>query len=535
MRDARKSGGRARWVAWTVAAVVVAAGAAAAALLLSGRGSGPLDPAQSRLADGSDRPPGRRPSILDRDIRAFEPLAFDAGSEGDLLQRGGDAFAHVVYAKSPGGVEAAAARTTGWRDRIDAAARRRDVDPDTLAALVFLESGGRPDVIAGGDPEGAVGLAQILPGTATDLLGMHVDLARSRSLTRRIDRDRRRTLTARTVRRRRAAARRVPELVRERRQVDDRFSPRLALDGAALYLAKAERRFGRADLATASYHMGIGNLEQVIDDYIRPRRPRRYTRNTVERFDISYPRLFYDSSPIRHRRAFRRLFELGDDSRSYLFRIEAARDILALHDDDRQELLRLQGLQLAKGSAEEVLRPESDNEPYADADALASAYEAGDLVHVPNEPRRLGYRVDRRMGSMARTLKTRPDLYRGLRPEALGSLLYIAKETRRMGGEGRALLLTSTVRDRPYQRGLIRTNPEATHAYSLHTTGYAFDLALDSTLTEGRRRALVDVLERLRALRLIDWVYEPTAVHITVGPDGDRMLPLYERLVAGPG
>ena len=79
---------------------------------------------------------------------------------------------------------------------------------------------------------------------------MHVDVAASQRLTRRMER-------------RGPSAR----LLRKRRQVDERFDPRKALEGAARYLALARQRFGREDLAVVSYHMGIGNLESVLDAY----------------------------------------------------------------------------------------------------------------------------------------------------------------------------------------------------------------------------------------------------------------------------
>ena len=73
---------------------------------------------------------------------------------------------------------------------------------------MFLESAGTPTARASDDLEGAVGLTQILAGTATSLLGMRVDVAASERLTRRI-------------------ARRgpLPRLVRRRREVDERFDP----------------------------------------------------------------------------------------------------------------------------------------------------------------------------------------------------------------------------------------------------------------------------------------------------------------------
>ena len=56
-------------------------------------------------------------------------------------------------------------------------------DADLVEAIVFLESGGRPDVIAGDDPVAASGLTQILAETGQNFLGMDVDLEESRRLT----------------------------------------------------------------------------------------------------------------------------------------------------------------------------------------------------------------------------------------------------------------------------------------------------------------------------------------------------------------
>jgi hypothetical protein len=432
----------------------------------------------------------------------------------------------VLYAKSPGGVAATAERVGGLRPLIAEVAERHDLEPGDLEALVFLESAGRPDAVAG-DVEGAVGLGQIVSGTATSLLDMRVDVPQSRRLTRRIERARRRALVERLLGRRRRAERRLAALERRRRAVDERFDPRKALEGTARYLVFARRRLGRDDLALASYHMGVGNLEEVIRLYVAPRRPRASAAETVAAYELTYPHLFYDSSPVRNPRTHAKLASLGDDSRTYLFRLEAAREIIRLHAEDRPKLDRLARLHAAKASAEEVLRPPDDHDPYADARAVREALEGGELVALPARPEAFGLRVDDRMGALAPRLGERAGLYRALRPEALATLLWVAKETRRIAGGG-TLRVTSTVRDRGYQRELVGSNAEATRNYSLHTVGYAIDLARPRS--DAHERALVDVLERLRALRVIDWVYEPTAIHLTVGPDGERYEPLLTRL-----
>ena len=89
--------------------------------------------------------------------------------------------------------------------------------------MVFLESAGRPDVVAGTSLESAAGLTQILAETAVNLLGMKVDLPASRRIARRIAAAAGRGDTA-AVRRLEAA----------RRLQDERFDPAKALAGPAV-------------------------------------------------------------------------------------------------------------------------------------------------------------------------------------------------------------------------------------------------------------------------------------------------------------
>jgi hypothetical protein len=85
------------------------------------------------------------------------------------------------------------------------------------------------------------------------------------------------------------------------------------------------------------------------------------------------------------------------------------------------------------------------------------------------------------------------------------------------------------VRDGAYQALLLRHNGEATRGFSLHTTGWAFDI---SRMYRSKRQALAFqfVLDRLRSLNAIAWVREPDAIHITVSSDAQRLLPLLDRV-----
>jgi len=224
-----------------------------------------------------------------------DPLAYDGTRQAEFEARATAGLTPVLVEKSPGGVVATARRVARFRPLIERAARGGPVDADTLEALVFLESAGRPYAQAG-KLEGAAGLTQILAQTATGLLGMHVDLAKARKAK-----------SARALRR-----------------ADDRFVPEKALAGTVRYLKFARRTLGRTDLAIASYHMGVGNLQRALKLYGAD--------------DIPYTQLYFDSTPLSHAAAWRLLYGLGDDSSTYLWRVLAAKRLMALYRTDRAAL-----------------------------------------------------------------------------------------------------------------------------------------------------------------------------------------------------
>jgi hypothetical protein len=86
------------------------------------------------------------------------------------------------------------------------------------------------------------------------------------------------------------------------------------------------------------------------------------------------------------------------------------------------------------------------------------------------------------------------------------------------------LVLTSTVRDERYQRLLLSAgNGEATRNYSLHTTGWAFDI-LRRYRSRAQALAFEFMLGRLQSQDLIAWVREPAAIHVTVSSRAQALL-----------
>ena len=435
------------------------------------------------LSRGSDEPRTLKPGAGNTETTE-DPLAWHPERRGELERRAADGLSHVLYAKSPGGVVLSASRTATFRPLVDRVARRAHIDPDMLEAIVMLESAGRPDAQASNDLNAAVGLTQILAETGQNLLGMRIDVGASERLTRGINR-----------------GRRVAARLRQRRRVDERFDPGRALTATARYLQIAQEKLGRSDLAIAAYHMGIGNMQNAL---------RAYGRD-----GIPYAQLYFDSTPLRHAKAWHVLAALGDDSSTYFWRVLAARQIMRLYREDPNGLARRAELQGRKASAEEVLHPSDRTPPYRDPSAVRRARATGQLAALdPQKLAEADVRIDPSMGELAGRLHQSPRLYRALRPQALRMLQVLGAGTRAIGRTG-ALTVTSTVRDERYQRVLASRNLEATGNFSLHTTGWAFDISRNYR-SRAQALAFQFMLDRLTALNMIAWVREPDAIHVTV-------------------
>jgi hypothetical protein len=235
--------------------------------------------------------------------------------------------------------------------------------------------------------------------------------------------------------------------------------------------------------------------------------------------------VYFDSSPIHHRAAHSLLSRLGDDSANYYWKVLAAEQIMRLYRTQPARLDRLAALHGAKASAEEVLHPQDVTRTYATPSAIAADVAAGRLVDLPNDPKRFGFRIDPFLGQFAGRLGRKRSLYRHLRPEALGLLVYMAAGTRQIGGKATPLSITSAVRDEQYQHLVAAANIEATHHYSLHTTGFTFDIRRAYS-THREALAFQFMLDRLQSMNMIAWVREPNAIHVTVSSAARVLEPL---------
>ena len=409
-----------------------------------------------------DDPPTYSPVQIKGDPYAYEP-----DREDEFEARAAAGNSHVVYAKSPGGVVATARRVERFRDDIERAADEAGVDPDLIEGMVLLESAGRPDAMASDDLEGAVGLTQILAETATSLLDMQVDVPASERLTRRL---------------RRARGPREADRIRARRAlVDERFDPQKSLAATGRYLKLAMDEFGREDLAVVSYHMGIGNLQDVLAAYGDD--------------DASYAQVFFDTAPNQHPRAYRLLAGLGDDSKTYLWRVLASHEVMRLYRDDRAQLMQLARLHAGATSGELVLHPPGRTKIFETEDELTEGYLRGELRPVPDEPARNG---------LHRSPRIPDELLWGLRPRAFELAVYMARGVRKVSGTKAALTITRMVRPGP----------------GVHATGWAFDISRRYK-SGAQAEGFQYMLDRLQALNLIAWVRDSDAIHITASGEFD--------------
>ena len=450
-----------------------------------------------------------RPEIaleLPAQIARADPLHFEPGRTQEYEQAAAFGLSHVLFEKSPGGVLRAAQRTARFRDIVDRAVSGSGIDPDIVEAIVLLESAGRQDVIAGDDPENAAGLTQILAETATNFLGMQVDLEASRRLTHLLEEAVRRGDEAEAARFR-----------SERRGVDARFDPEQALAGTVRYLTEAKKVFGSDDLAVVSYHMGIGNLAGVVRAYTG--RDEDPIDSVVRDADIDYARLYFDSSPIVHRAAWEKLASFGDDSQTYYWRVLGALGIMHLFRDDPGRLERLAGLHDHLPSAELVLHPPAQPGRYADAGQLEAAVARGVLVLVrpgngahfaidpqPRENRGASDGEPERVRSSSPPRGAHADVSHGEGVRA---------ERRRAPAQ-----VTRATYDEEAASSLTPHDPGAAAHAGVHATGFAFDVR--RRYGSGAQAAAFEwTLERLEALGLIAWTRGKSVIHVVVSPRAD--------------
>jgi soluble lytic murein transglycosylase-like protein/uncharacterized protein YcbK (DUF882 family) len=368
-----------------------------------------------------------------------------------------------------GAVFTTAARVAQWRPLVTRAARAARIDPNLLEAIVYVESSGRADVTNGV----AAGLTQLKPAVARHF-GLHVSVAQARLLSRRIAHS--------------WNARHIRQLKHWRARYDERFAPAKELRATAAYLAAARTVLGHEDLAIEAYHVGIPAL--------------RDTHST-------YGELYFSSNRV-------------DD---YALKVVAAERVVNMWRHHRGALAFEAAQQARKNSAEEYLHPFASTHRFGKPGAILRAEQHHVLKMIPVDARETHVAVSGTLGAEARKLGRARRLYRALRPQALDVLTYIGQHVHELSGARKPLILTSAVRDNRYQGVLQHVNANAARSYSLHTTGYAFDIARKYASSR-QGSAFQYVLDRLMAANAIAYIRESEAIHIAVAADAPAKLKL---------
>jgi len=415
--------------------------------------------------------PVRRGAIAQLNFAQAKASQAARDSAAAALER--DAAIGVGRPFFDGAVFTTAARVAQWRPLVGRAARAAGVDPNLLEAIVFVESSGRADVTNGA----AAGLTQLKPAVARHF-GLHVSVAHASLLSRRIARS--------------WNAGHVRQLKRWRARYDERFAPAKELRASAAYLAAARTTLGHEDLAVQAYHVGIGTLRDT---------------------HATYGELYFGSNRV-------------DD---YALKVLAAERVMNMWRRHRSALAFEAAQQARKNSAEEYLHPFASTYRFGTPAAILHAELHHALKMIPVDTQQTHVAISGTLGAEARKLGRSRRLYRALRPQALDVLTYIGQQVHELSGVRHPLILTSAVRDNRYQRVLQHVNENAAHSYSLHTTGFAFDIAR-AYGSDRQGRAFQYVLDRLVAANAIAYIRESAAIHIAVAKDAPAKLKLLETI-----
>ncbi len=375
-----------------------------------------------------------------------------------------------------------------------------------LGAMAYLESWG---VANAESPAGPRGIMQISEATARRI-GLRVAYARRRRVvkTRTAVRNRRGKLVYHTVRRKET----YTVAVR-----DDRLNPERAIRAAAAYLAGMERRYGGRDWAIWAYHCGEG----CVADFLALARATPGLDNPP----ASVAQVFFGCDPAWRRDICEGLHAQmqRDYSPTYWFRVRRAQQLLAMYQDDPPEFRDLaaeykSGANAAMRAPDRLavwLRP---RDLIFDSGARLRGEEDGRLARVPDDAAFFGYSLDREALAAAGE-----DWRAKALPAAIGTLAYIAFETRRLY---QAMRPEETFVPLPVTALVLPGDdpgfPDGGHAARAveHASGQVFDLS-ESGLPPAERECLRFVLNDLGWDGYLGFIEQPAGgqtLHIGCSP-----------------
>lgn len=299
------------------------------------------------------------------------------------------------------------------------AAASASLPETTLEAIAYLESWGDAKAQSVAGPRG---IMQISAATAHSM-GLRVvqttryRITRERVAYRRKGKTRYRTITHRE-----------PYVVTVR---DDRLYPERAIPAAARYIAGMEQKFGGLDWAIFAYHCGQGCVAEMQDLTRRAR--------GIPKDQITVPRMFFSCNPAWNRELYQAIEQQmqRDWSPTYYFRVMRAEQLLDMYrktPDDFENLwndYRAQFWDPAAQRAQQRLSVwlKHDDVVFHSCDDIR--VDAGRrLAKALDRPDYFGYRLN-----VVPDTPADADIFSEASPAALGTLSYIAFETRRLMAE----------------------------------------------------------------------------------------------------
>ena len=286
------------------------------------------------------------------------------------------------------------------------ASMRSGLPASLIEAISYLESWGDANAES---PSGPKGIMQISAATARSM-GLQIVTATRYRVTR--DKVKLKSGKFKTV------THRTPYVVTVR---DDRLSPERAIPAAAVYLAGLERQFGGRDWAIFAYHCGVGCVGEMHE----------LTRRAqgVPKDDVSVTRMFFSCSPAYNRELYQAVQQqmLRDFSPTYYFRIRRAEQLLAMYRNNPTEFETLANTYKSDFVAAAGRAPHRLS-VWVRRDDLV--FHSGDDIRA-DTGKRLARAIDQ-PGYYGYSLKLAPDVPDEASPAALGTLVYISFETRRL-------------------------------------------------------------------------------------------------------
>jgi soluble lytic murein transglycosylase-like protein len=346
---------------------------------------------------------------------------------------------------------------------IRSSARAAGFPPGVLEAIMYLESWGDPKAES---PAGPRGVMQISAATARSM-GLRVQSATRYKVTRnrvqlpakgKSRKPRYKTITHKT-----------PYIVTVR---DDRMVPERAVPAAARYLAGMVQKFGGLDWAVFAYHCGQGCVAEMQE----------LTRQArgIPRDELTVPRMFFSANPAWNRELYQAIQQQmqRDYSPTYYFRVMRAEQLLALYRRDPDEFVSLAqqyrsefGTQSSRAPHRLSVWLKRDDMVFRNCDDIRADM-GKRLVKALDRPEYFGYHLRLSPDSPADL-----EYFSQASPAALGTLTYIAFETRRLfeevkprGEKFQPLEVTSLVEPEDYARRM-----SGREALS-HCSGQVFDI-----------------------------------------------------------